>query len=68
MEEFLTAKEAAKMLKVDVHLIWRYIKEGKIPAIKPSKKFIRIPKKQFEEVLEKWKIETRKEKSKGGEK
>lgn len=54
------------MLKADVHLIWKYVREGKIQAIKPSKKFVRIPKKQFEEILEKWKTGPWKEEPKGG--
>lgn len=50
-EEFLTTRDIAKLLKLDVATIRRYIQEGKLRAFKLGREF-RIRKKDFEEFLE----------------
>lgn len=51
-EEFYTAQELAKKLRVNIITIYRYIKAGKIKAYKMSKKF-RIEKVEFNKFLNK---------------
>lgn len=53
-EEFITAEEAAKILKVNIMTIYRYIKVGKLRAYKIGRVF-RIKRRDFEEFLEKHK-------------
>ncbi|MFA6252263.1 MAG: helix-turn-helix domain-containing protein [Candidatus Paceibacterota bacterium] len=55
-EEFYTAKELAKILKVNIMTIYRYIKPGKIKAYKIGKEF-RIDKEEFNNFLNKAKNE-----------
>ena len=50
-ENFYTAKELAKELRVNIMTIYRYIKAGKLKAYKMSKEF-RIDKKEFNKFLE----------------
>ena len=47
--KILTIREAAKILKINMHTAYRYSKEGKIPAIRVGRNW-RI----LEEVLEDW--------------
>ena len=54
-EEFYTAEELAKILKVNIMTIYRYIKVGKIKAYKIGKEF-RISKNEFNIFLNKTKI------------
>lgn len=49
--EFYTPAEVAKMLRVNIMTIYRYIKAGKIKAYKLGKEF-RIDKKEYERFLE----------------
>ena len=49
-EEFLTAEEVAKTLKVNIMTIYRWIKAGKIGAYKIGKEF-RIDKKALDSFL-----------------
>lgn len=49
---FYTAKELAKELRVNIMTIYRYIKAGKIKAYKIGKEF-RIDKKEFQRFLNK---------------
>jgi excisionase family DNA binding protein len=49
-EEFYTAEELAKVLKVNIMTIYRYIKAGKINAHKIGKEF-RIKKVDFNHFL-----------------
>lgn len=49
-EEFYTAEELAKILKVNIMTIYRYIKAGKIKAYKIGKEF-RIEKQEFKDFL-----------------
>lgn len=51
-EEFYTAEELAKILKVNIMTIYRYIKAGKIKAYKIGKEF-RIERREFECFLKK---------------
>ncbi len=48
MEKFLTLKEVAEKLSVHRETIVRYIKEGRIPAIK-LKRTWRIPEDELEQ-------------------
>ena len=49
---FMTARETADILKVNIMTIYRYIKTEKIKAYKIGKEF-RIEKKEFERFLNK---------------
>ena len=51
-DEFYTAKELSKKLKLNVMTIYRYIKAGKLKAHKIGKEF-RIDKNEFERLLNK---------------
>ena len=51
---FYTAEELAKELRVNIMTIYRYIKAGKLKAYKLSKEF-RIDKKEFQRFLDKTK-------------
>ncbi len=53
--EFYRAEDLAKMLKVNIMTIYRYIKSGKIKAHKIGKEF-RIDKKSFDDFLNETKI------------
>ena len=48
MQELLTVQEVAEMLKVEDQTIRRYIKEGKIKAIKLSNRLLRIHRSEIE--------------------
>lgn len=50
MEKILTAKEAAKKLNINVFSIYKYAREGIIPAIKIGEKLVRFS----EEDLSRW--------------
>jgi excisionase family DNA binding protein len=52
IEEFYTAEELAKKLRVNIMTIYRYIKAGKIKAYKFGKEF-RVEKNEFESFLKK---------------
>lgn len=54
-EKFLTAREIADLLRVDIMTIYRYIKAGKIKAYKIGKEF-RINKDDFIKFVEKSKV------------
>jgi excisionase family DNA binding protein len=47
MDELLTPDEAAKLCKVDSRTIYRYIKDGRLPAYKVSRKALRILASDF---------------------
>lgn len=49
-EEFYKAEDIAKILKVNIMTIYRYIKVGKIKAYKIGKEF-RIDKEEFSKFL-----------------
>jgi len=51
-KNFMTARETADILKVNIMTIYRYIKAGKIKAYKIGKEF-RVEKKEFEKFLDK---------------
>jgi len=51
---FYTAEELAKELRVNIMTIYRYIKAGKLKAYKLSKEF-RIDKIEFQRFLDKTK-------------
>lgn len=55
--EYFTVKEAAKILNVKVSTIRKWCREKKIPAIKISRKYYRIPKNDFFNYLNKLKEE-----------
>lgn len=35
-EELLTTNDVARNLRVSTHTVWRWVKEGKLPASKPG--------------------------------
>ena len=54
-DQFYTAEELARTLKVNVMTIYRYIKAGKLPAYKIGKEF-RIDRSTFNQFLKKSKV------------
>ena len=54
--EFYTAQEIADKLKVNIMTIYRYIKAGRLKAVKFGKEF-RIEFKEFENFLNKHKTQ-----------
>lgn len=50
MVDFLTAKEAADMLRVNYDTVTRYVRSGYIPAVKIGKSF-RIKRADIEALL-----------------
>ncbi|MBC8218886.1 MAG: helix-turn-helix domain-containing protein [Planctomycetes bacterium] len=49
-DEMLTPEEVAEFLKVPIETVWRWCREGKLPAIK-IEKFWRISRKELGEYL-----------------
>jgi excisionase family DNA binding protein len=41
-DELLTVAEAAKLLKVTRHTIYRWVAEGRVPAVRHSRRVIRL--------------------------
>jgi len=50
-EELLTPEEVAEYLKVPVETIWRWCRNGVIPALKIGK-YWRIPENKFSDYIE----------------
>jgi excisionase family DNA binding protein len=48
MDELLTVAEAAKLLKVTPHTIYRWIAEGRLPAHRYSRRVIRLRRSDVE--------------------
>jgi len=46
-DDLLTPAEAARLFKVNLRTIYRYIKSGKLKAFKATRKVIRIRQKDF---------------------
>ncbi len=53
--KFYTAEEMAKLLQVQPETIRRYVRTGKLRAVKLGGKFIRIDHTDFEDFIEKLK-------------
>lgn len=54
-EELITAEEVAKVLKVNIMTVYRYINAGKLKALKIGRVF-RIRREDFEEFLKECEI------------
>ena len=55
MNKLLTSKQVANKLGVSEYTIWRYIKAGKLKAIKLTKRNFRIEEKDLIQFLKKHK-------------
>lgn len=55
MNKLLTPKQVAKKLGVSEFTIWRYIKAGKLKAIKLTKRNFRIEEKDLNQFLKRHK-------------
>jgi len=55
MNKLLTSKQVANKLGVSEYTIWRYIKAGKLKAIKLTKRNFRIDEKDLIQFLKKHK-------------
>jgi len=53
MEELLTAKEVARLLKVTDYQVYRWAKEGVLPVVRVWRKFTRFPKSGLEDFIAK---------------
>ena len=62
--DYLTVEEAAFMAKVNTDCIYRWIKTGKIPALRVSRMVTRIPRADYEMFLRKY-MKQNKEKNDG---
>ncbi len=47
-DELLTVAEAAKLLKVTRHTLYRWIAEGRLPAVRHSRRVIRLRRKDLD--------------------
>lgn len=54
-QQFYTTEELAQMLKIKQETVRRYVRTGKLRAVKLGGKFIRIDHKDFEAFIEKLK-------------
>lgn len=50
-KDYYTTEEVAELLSVDVQTVRKYVREGKIKAIKLNKRMIRIARKEIEYLL-----------------
>jgi excisionase family DNA binding protein len=48
MDELLTVAEAAKLLKVTRHTVYRWIAEGRLPAVRYSPRVLRVMRSDLE--------------------
>ena len=53
MDKLLTPKQVANKLSISEYTIWRYIKAGKLKAIKLTKRNFRIEEKDLTQFLKK---------------
>ena len=53
VKNYYTPKEIAKILGLSVETIWRYIRTGKIKALRLTPKSYLVPKKEFQKWLNK---------------
>ncbi|EGD51739.1 DNA binding domain protein, excisionase family [Thermoanaerobacter ethanolicus JW 200] len=51
MDKFYTVKEVAELLKVNIHTVYRWVREGRLPAIKIGD-LVRIPESELNKFLE----------------
>lgn len=51
-EEFFTIPEAAKLLKVSVSTVWRWIDSGALPAYRIGQRRIRIKKAELQTIIQ----------------
>ena len=49
--EAMTPKEAARYLNVSLQTIKRYIRDGVVPAMRPSRQILRISRTVLEQML-----------------
>lgn len=55
-QEFLTVEQIANMLQIDAESVRRYVRSGKLPAIKLGGKYIRVRRQDLEAFLAKQKV------------
>ena len=55
MNKLLTSKQVANKLGLSEYTIWRYVKAGKLKAIKLTKRNFRIEEKDLNQFLKKHK-------------
>jgi excisionase family DNA binding protein len=48
-DELLTVAEAAKLLKVTRHTIYRWIAEGRLPAVRYSRRIVRVRRRDLDQ-------------------
>jgi excisionase family DNA binding protein len=56
IQEFLTVEQIANMLQIDAESVRRYVRSGKLPAIKLGGKYIRVRRQDLEAFLAKQKV------------
>jgi excisionase family DNA binding protein len=56
-QQLLTIQDVADLLKVDILTVRRYIKSGKIKAVKPSPRVVRILSSEVDYLLGSHKME-----------
>jgi len=55
MKEYLTAKQVAEILKLHPKTVYRYIREGYLPAVK-MRRIVRISQEDVEKFINKEKV------------
>ncbi len=56
LPQFYTPEQVAKILQINPESVRRYVRSGKLKAIKLGGKFIRIDKKDLEEFIASMKV------------
>lgn len=56
-EEYLSAREAAQVLEISEEELWGLVHQHKIPTHQIAGVFLRLKKKEIEELKNKWRIE-----------
>jgi excisionase family DNA binding protein len=50
-DEYLTAPQAARLLKVSTMTVWRWIKAGKLPAVRVGERSVRLKRADLNGVI-----------------
>ena len=56
LQDLLTTKEVAEILKVNIQTVRRYIRKGELPAIKITPRLYRVHRKDLEEFIKRRRV------------
>jgi excisionase family DNA binding protein len=52
MEQYLTIKQAARLVQCSERTIRRWIDDGKLPAVRVGKKFVRVSEADLQKIMQ----------------